>query len=168
MEENKNTATVQQSIKTTNWFEQVNHSLVFTFPELHTFSSELVVSLSSLFLKGLPYHLRQAILRILPKESLTYSLAFLELQKDPSLHEEPHYTNFVEIAANALTQADPSPHSNNSEINKSSKKLADLFLWNITKDFPSEIKKMISENLPPDLTSRMNLYSTYSEDSKVA
>lgn len=116
--------------------------------------------LGALLLARIPSDLARQLLGLLP-HGASRDLAALARHADGDPDRSIGYIQFVEAARNDLG-------NRLGEELDIERRIADAFLWAMSGDLPAELKSDFARELPSELRSRMNLYSAYSEDQKVA
>jgi hypothetical protein len=114
--------------------------------------------LASLLLERLPSNLAQEMLAMLPndqQENLHALHQSAKAETDASIG----YPTFVEHAASALGK---------TESDETIREIADAFLWGVVEELPGDFKARLTEVLPAELKSRMDLFSERENESKVA
>lgn len=114
--------------------------------------------LAALLLERLPPELASQMMAMLPQdkqEALNSLHQSAESDSDASIG----YTTFVERAATAV-----GVETDDDTIHQ----LTDAFLWGVVEEVPGDFKKRLTEVLPAELRSRMDLYSERENESKVA
>jgi hypothetical protein len=130
--------------------------------------------LAVLLLERLPLRLGKQIVAILPSEAAKGEFDFVQgsksAQDDSKCDLAIGYPDFVEqISHSFFASVKPSEKSSDEGLTEEYyRKIADAFLWAFAQEFSSEMKYQLSELLPVDLRSRMNLYVGGSDQSQVA
>lgn len=156
--------------KAVNWLDSTRRSLQASIPEASECASYVTERLSALLLDRLPREIAVEILELLPEEAARN--AGLYLHTDISSDSSVAFPAFVDRARHVLGMTDllDSPRYADSEERYSElcEQVADAFLWAVLQEVPPELKHRMSAHLPSDLRCRMNLYSGFSDDAKVA
>ncbi len=114
--------------------------------------------LAALLLERLPPDLARQMLRMLPDEKQA-ALSSLKKSADSDGESSIGYPTFIERAALALGV---------NEDDETIREITDAFLWGVVEEIPGEFKVRLTEVLPVELRSRMDLYSERENESKVA
>lgn len=151
--------------RSVNWVEQISRSLAATFPSFGVRNSEyLTVRLSQRLLERLPPDVANALLELLPEAVGGDDSDSVCLRRSAAQQPELSigYPDLVELAQRSLIE----PLSILED--EFFERVVDYFLWEFAQQLSPDLKYRISENLPVDLRTRMNLYSGHVEESKVA
>lgn len=153
-------------MRSINWIEDTGRSLQGAFPSLRAVNSQYMTTrLCRTLLERLPQDVGTTLLAMLPDSvglsDLEYAALCEATKQAPEL--SIGYPDLIEIAMRSLIEPIELPQDAEFFAH-----VVDYFLWAFAQEFPPEIKDRISENLPIDLRSRMNLYSGHVEESKVA
>jgi hypothetical protein len=114
--------------------------------------------MAALLLERLPPELASQMIAMLPEDKQE---ALNSLQQSAKSNGDASigYTTFIERAMTAVGfEAD------DDTIHQ----IADAFLWGVVEEVPGDFKKRLTEVLPSELRSRMDLYSERENESKVA
>jgi hypothetical protein len=154
-------AAVPSEHRSINWIENASNAIGQHSPQLDSHTSMRVGErLGALLLARISPDLARQLLGLLP-HGASRDLAALARHADGDPDHSIGYIQFVEAAHNdlgGLSEAE-------EELER---RIADAFLWAMSGDLPAELKADLTRELPAELRSRMNLYSAYSEDQKVA
>lgn len=114
--------------------------------------------LAALLLERLPADLADQMMSMLPEDK---RLALDSLQQSARSASDASigYPTFIERAAHALGM---------NENEETIREITDAFLWGVVEEVPGDFKARLSEVLPAELRSRMDLYSERENESKVA
>jgi hypothetical protein len=153
-----------------NWLEETSRSLEATFPALRASNClYMTTRLSRTLMERLPPDIGIVLLELLPETLILNEIEFDALRV--AANQLPDlsigYPELVEIAERSLVEPIVLP-SDPVLAENFFARVTDYFLWAIAQEFSPELKHRISENLPVDLRTRMNLYSGHVEQSKVA
>jgi hypothetical protein len=125
----------------------------------------MTARLSRVILERLPPDVALSLVELLPDAIALPELEYEELQLAAVI--QPDLTiGYPEL----VEQASRSFRSETLELELEPdffERLVDFFLWSFAQEFSPELKVRISENLPVDLRTRMNLYSGHAEEAKV-
>ncbi len=152
-----------------NWLENTARSLAVRYSSMAPCSEYITRRLSALLLERLPREEALEMLELLPPipaEERAELQASARTDRDASIG----YPDFVERAVFAigttslLGSGDPGYEDG---IRALAKSMADAYLWTVGHEIPTDLKYRIGRALPPDLRSRMDLYTTIDEN-KVA
>ncbi len=168
-------------LRSINWFEHTNRSLLSHFPEARFYSVYLVERLSALLLERLPAEISHSILKLLPLTLAKDHFSSLIANVTPDADSSIGYVDFVKRAESTLGCSDLGKQSlqlgsldsldsldSEDELYKYSEKLTNVFLWAIAQELPAEIKTRMVENLPSELRARMDLFSAQTDEAKVS
>jgi hypothetical protein len=114
--------------------------------------------LGALLLERLPPDLAHQMMAMLPDDEQA-ALRSLHQSAGSESDESIGYPTFVERAALALGV---------DESDETIREIADAFLWGVVEEMPGDFKVRLTEVLPAELKSRMDLYSERENESKVA
>ena len=149
-----------------NWIDDTSRSLQAAFPSLRAVNSlYLTKRLCRIILDRLPPEVGTELMVMLPESNSLNDFECEALWK--AVKQGPElsigYPDLLEAAERSMLEPielPPDPEFFNHVV--------DYLLWSFAQEFPPEVKHRISENLPVDLKTRMNLYSGPVEGSKVA
>jgi hypothetical protein len=160
-----------ENTRAIDWFESTSRSIHSQFPEIAACTDYLTERLSALMLERLPPVLRSQLISMLPdgqKEKPRHLARIGRTGADSSIG----FPDFVERAKCAMGVSDGADLSrfenSDEEYDRFCQKVAEIFLWSFAQELPPDMKIRMHDSLPMDLRSRMNLYSGYSEQEKVA
>lgn len=114
--------------------------------------------LAALLLERLPSDLARQMISMLPddKQAALNSLhQSAKSESDASIG----YPTFIERAASAIGM---------NADEEMLREVTDAFLWGVVEEVPGDFKARLTEVLPAELRSRMDLYSERENESKVA
>jgi hypothetical protein len=114
--------------------------------------------LAALLLERLPSDLAHQMIEMLPEEKQT-ALKSLHQSAGAESDQSIGYPTFIERAAHALGL---------QENEDTIREITDAFLWGVVEEVPGDFKMRLTEVLPAELKSRMDLYSERENESKVA
>lgn len=150
-------------IRRINWIENTGRSLSAQLRNIAACAPALAYSMSELLLKRLPEDIRETLVGLLPEGASHPDVR-------GRLDEGLHYADFLHHACETICEHCPelSGDMKNATLDSLAERAVDAFLWTVAQEFPVELKTRIAHALPVEMTSRMNLYSGWSEESKVA
>jgi hypothetical protein len=162
-----------------DWVETADRALQARFSnsaELKSHTRPLAERLSMLLLERLPAKVARELTALLPQKTHD---AHPELAKmlQRSAHETADasigFATFIETAGQILgsrgvEETEPSQPDQAEAWGRAPREAAEVFLWTVLQGIPGELKTRISENLPLELRSRMDLYSAGSDEARVA
>ena len=158
-----------------NWLDSTSRSLQGGFPDAADAADYVTERLSALMLERLTPQIAAQLLELLPEDvshGTWRELDSLRTSAHSSGNPSIGFVDFVERTRHALglTELLDSPAYENSEeaYEQLCHQIADAFLWAVAYEVPAEIKIRMTEELPLELRSRMNLYGAHSEREKVA
>lgn len=156
--------------KAINWIESTRRSLQASVPEVAESAPYLTERLSILLLERLPLALAAEVLTLLP-EDFDRRLK-LRARRGAMPDATIGFTEFVELTRYMLGLTDlldsPKYAESEEEYANLCQHVAESFLWAVAQELPIDLKDRIAVHLPGDLRSRMNLYTGYSAEDKVA
>ena len=164
-----------------DWLQNAHRAVHCIAPELEDGDRHVTVRLAAHLLQRLPPELGTELLDLLPEPELRRALApNARSDADPSIG----YVQFLEVARMAGAMIRPGArlhlypcaiehaHQENADEEAGrvppQRLIADAFLWAVAGDLPPDMKNRMLPHLPAELRSRMNLYSGFTEDQKVA
>jgi hypothetical protein len=123
-------------------------------------SIRLTEKLAALLLERLPSGVAAQMLELLPKEPSRR----MQLSAAADAESSIGFTTFIEAAEQILDTEEP-----DERLSEDMARIcAESFLWAVAQEFPTDLKMLMRQALPTELKSRMNLYLSSSEDSRVA
>jgi hypothetical protein len=114
--------------------------------------------LAALLLERLPPDLAHQMIAMLPEDKQA-ALKSLHQSAGSESDESIGYPTFIERASLTLGA---------DETDETVREIADAFLWGVVEEMPGDFKARLTEVLPAELKSRMDLYSERENESKVA
>lgn len=125
----------------------------------------MTVRLSRVLLERLPPDIGFELMDMLPESLCLRDPEWDELKNAAA--SEPDltlgYQDLVETAEHSLMEPMSAPSSPDFF-----QRAVDFFLWAFAMELGLELKERIAGNLPVDLRTRMNLFSGFAEEAKVA
>lgn len=118
----------------------------------------IAARLAALLLERLPAELALQMISMLPDEKQA-ALGSLKKSAESGSEASIGYPTFIERAAHALGM---------NEDEDTIREITDAFLWGVVEEAPGDFKARLTEVLPAELRSRMDLYSERENESKVA
>ena len=161
--------------RSVDWLGATSRSLRSVIPAAAESADLVTERLSALLLETLPPKLGRSLIRLLPglpQMPNSSSRFILKIYAESEADDSIGFSDFVEGTHHALGLSDllDTPEYAESEdcYNDLCTKVTETFLWLVANDLPPELKSKMREHLPPDLLSRMNLYSGGADESRVA
>jgi hypothetical protein len=114
--------------------------------------------LAALLLERLPSDLAHQMMTMLPEDKQA-ALKSLYQSAGSESDQSIGYPTFIERAGQAIGL---------EENDDTIREIADAFLWGVVEEVPGDFKARLTEVLPAELKSRMDLYSERENESKVA
>jgi hypothetical protein len=145
-------------MRSINWLENTSRSVSSRFPKVGEKNARYIADrLSILLLERLTPETANELISVLPEPASENLRGAANSLADQVVG----YTDFVE-------QVSRSFFSGSIGFTDSSELIADSFLWAVAQELSPELKWKLTQELPVDLRSRMNIYAGGGEDSKVA
>jgi hypothetical protein len=120
--------------------------------------SHISERMAALLLERLPSDLAQQMIAMLPEDKQA-ALKSLHQSAGSKSDQSIGYPTFIERAAQAIGL---------QENDETIREITDAFLWGVVEEVPGDFKVRLTEVLPAELKSRMDLYSERENESKVA
>lgn len=156
--------------KAVNWIESTCRSLQASVPEVAENAPYVTERLSALLLERLPMELAVEVLELLPEDR--ERRLKLRARRGSLPDASIAFPEFVEHTRYLLGLSDlldsPKYADSEEQYARLCQQVAEAFLWAFAQELPLDLKDRIDSHLPGDLRCRMNLYSGYSAEDKVA
>lgn len=154
-----------------NWLDSTTRVLRAHFsedPTVQNRSDAIVDRLTAILFERLPSRISVQLLELLPIEARNEHPtlgASAESEGDRSIG----FPDFMDEAERTLGIGPLAPSLNDEPGARNlPREIADIYLWAIVQDVPAEIKIRMTETLPMELKSRMDLYSSQVAQARVA
>lgn len=148
-------------MRAVNWFETTCRRIRLQAPTAAPCAEKLTERLSALLLERLPPWVSGSVLGLLPSSVLDLHGSLLNCARGEA-ETSIGYPSFVQYSGYVM-------RTSGLEVTDTDVRQAvDAFLWSFANELPADLKAQLCELLPLELRSRMDLYSSISDDARVA
>jgi hypothetical protein len=155
-----------------NWLDTTSRSIAARFPEIRERNANYITErLSILLLERLSSDLGEELIALLPENAIAQKMRSDFKQAASKFHQDRSigYPDFIEVISRSfLENVAPSSQDIREYEHDYYEKIADAFLWAFAQEFSADLKWKLSQDLPLEIGSRMNLNSSVNEESRVA
>jgi hypothetical protein len=154
-----------------NWINSAGRSLAAAFPELYSDDClYLTERVCSVLLQRLPPDVSLSLIALLPENhdlpAQQYTKLLIAARQEPDL--SIGYPAMVDQVIRSVHEP-KDLHARQEMLQPDYfNRVTDYVLWAFATEIPSDLKVKLSDHLPVDIRTRMNLYSGQSEEAKVA